>query len=196
VSTTRPYRLRPLVFLCVVVLLVVNAAAPAAAAPPEVVKGQHGHYLFNDVESAPLVNCHYSGTNPAKLHKFVVKRPLAWWSDLGPGTQSGTVGWQIRMQAAADPDSGPWTTVYTSTILKKVAKEDDPLYDAADAAAFTTPGILWSQAGTKSYRVSSKVFWYFPAGTGRVTHPMSWYKQTGTLGGPVADYCVNKLAPL
>lgn len=193
-STTRSHRLRPLVILCALAVLLVGAA-PAAAAPPEVVKGQHGHYLFNDFENAPLVNCRYSGTNPAKLDKFVVKRPLAWWSDLGPGTQSGMVGWQIRIQAAATP-SGPWTTVYTTTTVKKTAKEDSPLYDPADAAAFTTRGIPWSQSGTKVYRVASKVFWYFPGGTGRVTHWMSWYKQTGTLGGPVADYCLNRLSPL
>lgn len=188
---------RPLLLLAAVAALVVSSVSPAAAAPPEQVHGQHGHYLIDDNSTTPLVNCRYTGTNPIRIDKWVAKPPKVWWSDTVSGNtnQHGTVGWQIKIQGNDNAAVGPWTTVYTSSIVKKTAYEDQLApYDGARAAPFTTRGIPWSMGGNGTYRVVYKLIWYWPDGSkGKVTHWVASYKETGVANGISSEWCYNRI---
>ncbi|WP_258270773.1 hypothetical protein, partial [Escherichia coli] len=88
----------------------------AAYTPPfEVYSGQHAHYYVRDDNGSPKVTCNYShhsdGTD--RINQIVVKIPYVWWFDNTSSSNSehGKVGWQVRIQTAADPD-GSWTTEY------------------------------------------------------------------------------------
>ena len=186
---------RSALILGAVAALMVTAVAPAAAAPPDSTTGQIGHYVVPENEVNPTVNCRYDGS-PDTLDKFVAKPPKVWWPDTNSSndTQRGTVGWRIRIQQATNPDTGPWSKTYQSSVIKKTAFEDQPFEDAADAAPFTTRSILWNRSGAKSYRVIYVLYWYNGNGTinGSAKHWISYYKQTGDANGTFVGYCRNQ----
>ena len=198
-SVSRPrHGFRPLLILGAVVALLVTAVSPAAAVtPPETTTGQNGTTVFLDIQAGPMVSCHYAtGTPFAKLDRFVARPPKVWWPDYNTNVQSGLVGWQVRIQTTTAPDSGPWTTAYKSSIVKKTASVDKVPYDETKKAPFATRGIPWNGGtGQKVYRVVYKVLWY-RNGTvlGTRTHWIDNYRATGVASGTLQGYCTNLAA--
>jgi hypothetical protein len=187
---------RSFLTLGAVLALTVAGALPAAAATTT---GQVGHFAIGDVEGAEIVNCRYNdASGTPKLDKFVAKPPKVWWPDTDSGNdnQQGKVGWRIVIQKTGNPDTGPWSTTYRSTWVKKTAREDQPFQDAADAAPFTARGILWNRTGNNTvFRVIYVLRWYRANGTvmGTAKHTVVYYNITGDGNGDFIGGCSNKL---
>lgn len=187
---------RPWLALSTAAVLLLGSAVPAAA---DTTTGQVGHYRIDDLEGDEIVNCRYNdASGTPKLDKFVAKPPKVWWPDTDSGNdnQSGTVGWRLVIQKTPNPDTGPWSTTYTSGWVKKTAKEDQPFQDAADAAPFTGRGIRWNRTGNNTvFRVIYVLRWYRPNGTtlGTAKHTVRYYNITGDGNGDFIGGCSNKL---
>ena len=187
---------RSFLTLGAVLALTIAGAVPAAA---DTTTGQVGHYFIDDNETNEIVNCRYNEVaGTPKLDKFVAKPPKVWWPDTDSGNdnQQGKVGWRILIQKTANPDTGPWSTTYTSSWVKKTAREDQPFQDAADAAPFTARGILWNRSGANTvFRVVYVLRWFKPNGTtmGTVKHRVVYYNLTGDGSGTGVGGCANKL---
>lgn len=187
---------RSLLVMGAVLALTIAGALPAAAGTST---GYVGHFDIGDVEGAEIVNCRYddaSGT--PKLDKFVAKPPKVWWrnTDSGNDNEQGKVGWRIVIQKTGNPETGPWSTTYRSTWVKKTAREDQPFHDAADAAQLTARGILWDRSGNNTvFRVIYRLRWYRPNGTvlGSAKHTVVFYNITGDGNGDLIGGCANKL---
>ena len=187
---------RPFLAMGAVLALTIAGAVPAAAGT---VTGQVGHYVISDVEGNEIVNCRYNdASGTPKLDRIVARPPKVWWPDTNSSKddQKGKVGWRIVIQKTGNPDTGPWTTTYTSTWVKKTAREDQPFQDPADAAPFTARGIPWSRSGNNTvFRVIYVLRWFKPNGStlGTAKHTVVYYNITGDGNGEFVGGCSNKL---
>jgi hypothetical protein len=197
----RPARrlfLAPVLMLCLVLAMSVPAAAYTP--PSENITGEIGHYDFRDYPHGSHggnVECDYHtySNGQHRIDEFVLRVPRIWWYDKDSSTthEHGTVGWQYRIQESTDPDTVPFSTVYTSSVQKHTAHEDHPGFSDGDRAPFTTRHLDWSNGHTVYYRIKYTVNWYASNGSvqGQISH---WYfvYDTDTGPSPVTDYCVNK----
>jgi hypothetical protein len=200
--TLRRALLAPALMLC----LVLAASVPAAAYTPpnDYQTGQIGHYDFDDYAIGSHdgnVDCDYHvySNGQRRLTKFVFRLPRIWWFDTNSSTthEHGTVGWQYRVQKSTDPDSVPFSTVFTSSVQKHTAHEDHPGFSDGDRAPFTTRTLNWSSGQTESYRIKYTITWYQSDGTvkGTLSH---WYQtyDSNDNANPVNGFCENKYTEL
>jgi hypothetical protein len=153
-------------------LLAIGVPVEGSAASTSVtVRGVVGRYVMPDSRSSPGAYCTYDGGRPRRRVFVPVRMPRIYWPDLRSGvTDSGRVGWQIRLQMSSDRN-GPWRTNYRSSITIDRATENR----AADVFKL---GINWRIGGRVYWRVRVRMFWFRSNGSvmGSVTRTVHWYQ--------------------
>jgi len=200
--SARPLRrvlLVPAALLCLILATGAPAAASGYTSPPEYQTGQIGHYDFRDYSVGSHdgnVSCDYHlySSGLYRVEDFLLRAPRIWWYDNDADTtqEHGTVGWQYRVQESSDPDTVPFSTVYTSSVQKHTAHEDHPGYSDGDKAPFTNRTLQWSSGHNVDYRIKYTITWYKSDGTaqGTLSH---WYDVYHlSVGGDYMGYCINK----
>jgi hypothetical protein len=152
------------------------------AVPPEQTNGAVGVFNLRESSSLPAPYCIYPFGDPGTkvpLAYFHVRPPLVWAHDDGDANhhESQTVGYQLIIQRATHPATGPWATVVTGNVFKKTAFEDQ-------SAKFHPRDITYHAGSGHTYaRLIVKLTWY--SGTsvvGSVRHWYSWYSKTVSSG--------------
>jgi hypothetical protein len=126
------------------------------------VQGVHG---LVDSAEFPAARCRYDSS--FQLAKIVVRAPIVYARDTGPGVQIRTVGWRFRVQWS----SGLGFSNYkTSSIVKMSASDERP-------AGFVRRSVTFSNAPEIVYRVRVDMYWYDANGDqiGKATHAPQWY---------------------
>ena len=152
------------------------------AVPPEQTHGTVGVVNLRESSSLPAPYCVYPLGDPGTrvpLAYFHVRPPLVWAHDDGDSNhhESQTVGYQLLIQKATHPGTGPWTTVVTGNVFKKTAFEDQ-------SAKFHPRDIRYNAGSGHTYaRLIVRLTWY-SGGTqvGSVKHWYSWYSKTVSSG--------------
>ncbi len=142
------------------------------AVPAEQRSGTIGVFDVRDSSSLPAPYCVYPFGDPgvkSPLAYFHVRPPLVRAHDNGDANhhESQTVGYQLIIQRATHPGTGPWTTVVTGQVFKKTAFEDqsakfhprDITYHAGSGHTFARliVRLTWYSGGTV---VGSVKHWY------------------------------------
>ena len=166
----RRRRLPTMLIALVLVVLVPSTALADTAVSHSGARGVHG--LIDSAEF-PAATCRFDSL--AQLRKFVVRAPIVYARDLGPGVQTRQVGWRFRIQYSSGLG---FSTYKTSSIVKASATDVTP-------AAFRQRSITFSNAPEIVYRVRVDMFWYDAHGNqvGRATHEPQWYGWSATTIG-------------
>jgi len=133
------------------------SAQPAAAATVVHSSGDYGVYQFDDNHDTTRgANCDYH-THKTKgsylLADISVRAPRVYAVDTGGGIQHQLVGWKYRIQV--QPLSGPFTTVFTSSVVKANASDSVP-------AAFSRRTWTAPAHPSGNYRVQVSLYWFKP----------------------------------
>ncbi len=164
---------RPLALAASALALVMLLPTSAIADTPLTHSGVHGVHGLIDSREDPGATCHYD--SGFQLTKVVVRAPIVYARNTGPGTQHGTVGWRFRVQWSSGLG---FSNVKTTSIVKASATDGRP-------AAFSKRSVSFSDAPEIVYRVRVDMFWYDAQGKqiGRATHAPDWYGWVATSHG-------------
>ena len=167
-----PRRL-PTVLVAVALALVALVPSSALADKPISHSGSRGVHGLVDSAEFPAATCRYDSL--VQLDKIVVRAPIVYARDTGPGVQTRTVGWRFRIQYSSGLG---FSTFKTSSIVKASATDQQP-------AAFGQRSISFSNPPEVVYRVRVDMFWYDAHGhqIGRATHAPQWYGWSATTHG-------------
>ena len=164
---------RPLALAASALALLMVLPNSALADTPLTHTGVHGVHGLIDSRENPAATCHYDSS--FQLTKVVVRAPIVYARNTGPGTQHGTVGWRFRVQWSSGLG---FSNVKTTSIVKGSATDSSP-------AAFTKRAVTFSNPAEVEYRVRVDMFWYDRHGKqiGRATHAPDWYGWVATSHG-------------
>jgi len=156
-----------------VLALVLLLPMSAAADTPLTHSGVHGVHGLIDSQEDPAATCHYS--SGFQLRKVVVRAPIVYARNTGPGLQAATVGWRFRVQWSSGLG---FSNAKTTSIVKASATDRRP-------AAFTARSVSFTNAPEIEYRVRVDMFWYDAQGhqIGKATHAPDWYGWVATSHG-------------
>ncbi len=164
---------RPVALAAIVLALVLLSPMSAVADTPLTHSGVHGVHGLIDSQEDPAATCHYDSS--FQLKKVVVRAPIVYARNTGPGTQVATVGWRFRVQWSSGLG---FSNAKTTTIVKASATDSRP-------AAFIARSVSFTNAPEIEYRVRVDMFWYDSQGhqIGRATHAPDWYGWVATSHG-------------
>ncbi len=164
---------RPVTLAAMVLALVLLLPMSAAADTPLTHSGVHGVHGLIDFQEDPAATCHYSSS--FQLRKVVVRAPIVYARNTGPGLQVATVGWRFRVQWSSGLG---FSNAKTTSIVKASATDRRP-------AAFTARSVSFTNAPEIEYRVRVDMFWYDAKGhqIGKATHAPDWYGWVATSHG-------------
>jgi hypothetical protein len=164
---------RTVTLAAMVLALVLLLPMSAAADTPLTHSGVHGVHGLIDSQEDPAATCHYSSS--FQLRKVVVRAPIVYARNTGPGLQAATVGWRFRVQWSSGLG---FSNAKTTSIVKASATDSRP-------AAFTARSVSFTNAPEIEYRVRVDMFWYDAQGhqIGKATHAPDWYGWVATSHG-------------
>jgi hypothetical protein len=146
-----------------VVMALALGVQPAAAAIVVHNSGDYGVFQFDDNhDSKRGANCDYEThrTNGSYLLDDIsVRAPKVYAIDTGGGIQHQLVGWKYKIQV--QPLSGPFHTVFTSSVVKAHATDSAP-------AAFSRRTWKAPENPSGNYRVEVSLYWFQPNTTNLV----------------------------
>ncbi len=160
-----------------VLVLVLSLPTPAFADTPTSHSGVYGVHGLVDSGENPAATCHYDSS--FELTSIVARAPIVYARNTGPGTQSATVGWRLRVQWSSGLG---FSNVKTTSIVKATATDRRP-------AGFTRRSVSFTNAPPVVYRVRVDMYWYDRNGRriGKATHAPDWYGWVATSHGSGID---------
>lgn len=158
-------RLLPTAFIAVALAMVGVVPSTALADKPSSHSGLRGVHGLIDSAEFPAATCRYSGSY--QLRKIVVRAPIVYARNTGPGVQTRQVGWRFRIQYSSGLG---FSTFKTSSVVKASATDQRP-------AGFQQRSISFTNAPEIVYRVRVDIFWYDAQGDqiGKAIHAPEWY---------------------
>lgn len=155
----------PAVFIAVALALVALVPTTALADKGVSHSGVRGVHGLIDSAEYPSVTCRYHSS--FQLAKILVRAPIVYARDTGPGVQTRTVGWRFRVQWSSGLG---FSNFKTSSVVKASASDQRP-------AGFVQRSISFSDALEIVYRVRVDMYWYDTHGRqiGKATHAPQWY---------------------
>jgi len=129
------------------------------AVPPEQDHGVRGTFDVRESSTLPAPYCIYPFGDPgvkSPLAYFHVRPPRVFAHDDGDSNhhESQTVGYQLIIQRATHPGTGPWTTVTSGNVFKKTAFEDQ-------SAKYHPRDIFYHAGSGHTYaRLIVRLTWY------------------------------------
>jgi hypothetical protein len=160
-------RRRRLTTVLMALALALVALVPSTALADRAVShsGSRGVHGLVDSQEFPAATCRYSSS--VQLQKIVVRAPIVYARDTGPGVQTATVGWRFRVQYSSGLG---FSTYRTSAIVKASATDQRPAGFIGRSMQLTNPPEI-------EYRVRVDMYWYDSHGNqiGKATHAPEWY---------------------
>ena len=132
--------------------------------------GTTGSYTWTDTTAHPAGVCNYNGGGTAG-HLYIVsvkvKAPTTVFWPAGTGSNSGTVGFKVKLQHLT---AGVWSTVNTGAEATDTATK-------TTSAMFGTRHVDWNGPLTGKDRALAVLTWYSPSMTiiGRTTVVIDHY---------------------
>lgn len=170
-------RVRSPIMLALALSALVLTPLTAQADDPVSHTGVHGVHGLIDSAENPAATCHLDRSY--QLTSVVVRAPIVYARNTGPGTQRATVGWRVRLQWSSGLG---FSTAKTSSIVRASATDSRP-------AGFTKRTVSFPDAPEVLYRVRVDMYWYDSRGRqiGRATHAPEWYGWVATSHGSGID---------
>jgi hypothetical protein len=154
-------------------VLALSVPSLAVADTPTSHSGVYGVHGLIDSSEDPAATCHYD--SGFQLTSIVVRAPIVYARNTGPGTQTGRVGWRFRVQYSSGLG---FSNVRTTSVVKATATDKRP-------AGFTKRSVSFDNAPEVVYRVRVDMYWYDAHGhqIGKATHAPDWYGWVATSHG-------------
>lgn len=150
----------PLVLSAAVMVASLAAAAPTGAYSEKRNTGTTALYTITDEQSSAGVICRYRDGSPDINDRLRKVRVRPFFSH-APFKVKSYVGYRFQVQRQRHPYSGPWETVSSSPILRKLANQTEVAF--FPAREWTAP------TGTKArFRVRIQLYWYAKGSTSNV----------------------------